>query len=63
MQGAINVIAGVDNASNRDLAALMDLSAGGSQKGKFVGGVDMTQDYDLIGSGGMGRDVTVTSFL
>jgi hypothetical protein len=62
-KGALNVMGGVDNASSRELAALMSLSAGDSQKGHFVGGVDMTQDYMLTGSGGMARDVTVTSFL
>ena len=61
--GAINVMAGTDNASNRDLMALMALSSGNSGKGLIQGGVDMTQDYTMTGSGGMGRDVSVRSFL
>lgn len=62
--GALGVMGG-DNPSTRALSNLFSVSSGHSSAGKYVGGIDMsqTQNYSTSLSGGMGRDVNVTSFL
>ena len=60
--GALNVIGG-ENPSTRALANLFAVSSGNSNAGKYVGGVEMSQNYSTGLSGGMGRDVNLTSFI
>ena len=62
--GALNVMGGIDNSSNRALSELMYASSGNSRSS--LGGVDMTGDFSMMtgaGLGGKGRDVQIASFI
>lgn len=61
--GAMNVIGGFDNSTSKAMAALLAVSSGGSTKGNQVGGIDVSREYNITGSGAMGNDVQVTSFM
>jgi hypothetical protein len=58
-QGALNVIAGVQNTTAQQLANLVNYSSGGTMD--TIGGVNMSSAYDQCFSSGYG-DINVTSF-
>jgi len=60
-KGALNVMAGENNTTTKELAALMAVSSGNTQN--FDAALDMSNKYNMTGSGTMSRDVKVTSFI
>lgn len=61
--GAMNVMGGFDNSTSKALSSLFAVSSGSSTKGNQVGGIDVSREYNITGSGSMGNDLQVTSFM